>query len=328
MTHPTNKTRLQANLVLIAICILAACDTRAEAPDGKWKFEKAVDYTAPRKPAAVPKFPLVDLLGRKILLLSRCFVYLKETRKTGILRPFINAGETQEDVELFLKNNFAVNPNQIQKYFMLEQSSCTEKFGDFAFVSADKLFVVHGATFRQYSRVIRSVSNGPDANLLGRIPTPLPFTVSSYLNLCAPRIPNPKGEVQTTNKCAPLYYPYIVSKKDSDSLAKLIGSHNYQREMIGKTDADYNNPVGNGYHPTFVVLPPFEGVMVVRVDDFEQGEKYDRDGIPGAYLTIKDGKVVDQLDQGCDIDEQYYCTDSDGKRLYKILKTGKFKALN
>jgi hypothetical protein len=69
-------------------------------------------------------------------------------------------------------------------------------------------------------------------------------------------------------------------------------------------------------------------VLLVRVDDFEPGSNENRDTMSGAYLAIKDGKVTDQLNHGCDINSEYFCVGSDGNKQYQLLDSGKFKKLN
>ena len=131
--------------------------------------------------------------------------------------------------------------------------------------------------------------------------------------------------VRAVKKCAPTYHPYVASKNSRDSLGKIVGAHNYSPN--GDPDYWYSNPVSKGCHPIFLVLPPLKDVILVSVTDMEQGEFYGRDGFAGAYLSIKDGKVVGQIDSHCNFDEKYVCRTSKGLPIAQLLETGEFKNL-
>jgi hypothetical protein len=154
--------------------------------------------------------------------------------------------------------------------------------------------------------------------------TQLPFNSDSYYALCARHILRVKGVPQTTDKCAPVYFPYVARKNDRDELARLVGSHDY---FTGRSEysPEYANPFKNGLHPTFLVFPPFRSVQLVRVDDIERIINEERDGFPGAFLAIKDGKVTDQWNYGCNLTPDYVCKDDDGRPQFQLLETGKFK---
>lgn len=151
--------------------------------------------------------------------------------------------------------------------------------------------------------------------------------MADYSNLCTSSLLKVKGTPQTTDPCAPVYFPYTIAKKDTDALSQLIGRHTYKKGGARHAE-DYDNPAANNLHPTFVVLPPMEDVLLVRVDDFEPGTNANRETMSGAYLAIKDGKVTDQLNDGCDINTEYACVGDDGKKQYQLLDSGKFKKLN
>lgn len=146
------------------------------------------------------------------------------------------------------------------------------------------------------------------------------------MDLCYATYPSIKKRPISTTKCAPVYYPYAIYPKDKDPLSVLIGSHKYVSGGSQNNNAeDYDDPVSNGLHPVFMLLPPLGDVLLVRVEDLEGGE--DRDGIGGVFLSIKNGKVVDQLNDDCDWDERYYCSREGKKPRYQLLENGKFKEL-
>lgn len=155
----------------------------------------------------------------------------------------------------------------------------------------------------------------------------LPFSVSNFVNLCEPSISRIKGIPQPSDKCAPIYYPYTLSKKEDNALAQLIGGHNYLKGGARHAD-DYDNPSANDLHPTFMIFAPLKDVLLVRVNDLELGKDGRTDSMAGVYLTIKDGKVIDQVNDGCDINAEYFCVGEDGSKQYQLLDTGKFRKLN
>jgi hypothetical protein len=152
--------------------------------------------------------------------------------------------------------------------------------------------------------------------------SPLPFSIDKFTAQCDPLIPRPKGIPQTTGKCAPAFYPYVVEKGDQDQIANLVGHHRYVNGDP-KYYQDYDDPVAHGLHPVYMVLPPLKNVTLVRVEDRE-GNADQRDMFSGAYLSIKDGKVVDQLNEGCTFLPDYSCVDDRGTKQYRLLESGKF----
>jgi hypothetical protein len=119
-----------------------------------------------------------------------------------------------------------------------------------------------------------------------------------------------------------VFYPYVASKDDKDPIARLVGHHHYIKGNP-KYHHDYNDPLSKGLHPLYIVLPPFKDVLLIRVQDGEGGAE-ERDVFTGAYLSIKNGVVVDQLNEGCHMTADYTCVDRDGKKLFRLLETGKF----
>jgi hypothetical protein len=107
-------------------------------------------------------------------------------------------------------------------------------------------------------------------------------------------------------------------------VSKLVGEHDYQKGGARFATEDYNSPVNHGLHPVFLVFPPMNGVTIVRVDDFESRNEQ-RDTIAGAYLAIKDGKVTDEINFGCDLDVHCVCS-GDGQKV-KLTAAGRFEPL-
>ena len=151
------------------------------------------------------------------------------------------------------------------------------------------------------------------------------FNFTAYTMACLGNLPMAKGMPQATAKCGPVYMPYVATA-NGDVLSQLIGTHDYQKGGARYAE-DYAPPFANKLHPVFIMLPPMKDVLLVRVDDLEQGPSEQRDVMSGVFLAIKNGKVTDQLNEGCTITTDYACVDDDGKRKYQLLETGKFQKL-
>jgi hypothetical protein len=195
--------------------------------------------------------------------------------------------------------------------------------------------LLHGAAGAQHEGGGRALEPAVDhegaasawntAALEGMKPSQLPFSVSEYIARCGASLPTVKGVPQATARCAPTYFPYVASRRSRGTISKLVGAHAYQKGGARNDSEDYNNPVANNLHPVFLVFPPLGDVVLVRVDDVERAE--DRDVIKGAYLSIKDGKVVDQLNSNCNFDAEYVCATADKQRKVRLTQTGKFVRL-
>ena len=155
--------------------------------------------------------------------------------------------------------------------------------------------------------------------------SPLPFDLIKFMRVCDPIIPRIKGVPQTTSICAPEFHPYVATVNDNNKIAKAVGHHYYIRGNP-KYNQDYDDPVAHGLHPLYMVLPPLKDVFLVRVQDSE-GNGEDRDVFSGAYLTIKNGIVIDQINEGCNMNLDYTCADSHGNVLFRVLDNGKFERL-
>jgi hypothetical protein len=142
---------------------------------------------------------------------------------------------------------------------------------------------------------------------------------------CAGHLPMKQGIPQPTLKCAPSFFPHVASRDSQDYLSKIIGSHNYFKSGARNGTDDYANPVSKGLHPVFLVFPPLDDVLLVRVDDMDRTQM--RDAISSVYLAIRNNMVTDQLNVGCDWDANYVCSTSEHQPKYQLMKNGKFKKL-
>ena len=317
---------LKSAILLTALISLTG---HAENINGTWRYEKSMDYFGQMKLTEM-KAPIIQIINNVAKISPNCHVALAKSRYlySSPFQSLLKEDVTEQMLENYLKKNFSFSIMGAKDYLKADiDETCNGPVRDFL-VSGDKLLTPFaGSAFHSYARVDDGALRRVEANLAigDRKLSQLPFDPATFISLCHGLRPLVRGVPQTTDRCAPVYYPYIATKTNSDSLARLIGMHDYRKGGASHAD-DYAPPFANGLHPTFVLLPPLKEALVVRLEDME-GSPEDRDMMSGVYLVIKDGKVSDQLNDGCTIDERYACTDDNGKKRYQLLESGKFKKL-
>jgi hypothetical protein len=318
--------------LFLSIGIVPLTIVHAADLSGTWQYEKGEEYFGQLKTVPPPQNTILQIANGQLALSAKCIVTL-EPKKYNYPDAFQSLAK--EDVEeqaldKYLSKNFSFSPLKTAAYYQpgKQATDCNKPLRDF-FVTENKLLVPFaGSAFYSFVRsdgnAGKAASSAPQ--LYGHKLSHLPFSMTSYANICLATLPLSKGIPKTTDKCAPVYAPQIASP-NGDALTLLIGTHDYKQGGARHAD-DYVNPFANKLHPTFVVLPPLKDVVLVRVDDLEPGLGEKRDTMSGAFLAIKNGKVSDQLNQGCFITTDYVCRDDDGKPQYQLMETGKFKKLN
>lgn len=315
-------------IFLWVFLVLAGFSWHVDAADvsGTWKFEKEAEYYGSAKSGKPPVNPVIQITGDNLILSERCFFQLnKEDFSHGeVFQMLMKGGESEEKLNAFFKRSFALDLKKTKYIYRINRESCNQ-LGSVMLFSTDKLVFVKADTFTSYVKsggdaAQTPVSAGDAADYRF---SQMPFNITNFLNLCSTKISYIKKVPQPTNKCAPVFSPYVVTGKDTGALAKLIGSHGY---MPANKESDYNNPVAHKLHPVFMVLPPFKDVTLVVVVDLEENES--RIALPITYLAIKGGKVTGQTTEYCNFSGDYICSDNDGKKLYQLLETGVFKKLN
>lgn len=68
-----------------------------------------------------------------------------------------------------------------------------------------------------------------------------------------------------------------------------------------------------------MLLLPLKDVLVVGVEDIEQADSTGRSGMAAVYLSIKGGKVVDQITGECMLQANYSWTYLKGRTIYQML---------
>ena len=145
-----------------------------------------------------------------------------------------------------------------------------------------------------------------------------------YMSLCVPKILDRTGLPRTTNRCAPDFFPYVANPKSNDALMKLVGNHDYAK---GGEDyaGGFSPPFTQRVPATFLVFSPMKDVILIRVDDLEVVRNEARDVMSAVYLSVVDGKVIDQI-SGCDFGRDFVCT-AEGRKIAKLTSSGKFQRL-
>jgi hypothetical protein len=308
-----------------AALICAALGSPAQSLNGTWSFDKASDYEGLIK-QPTPAVTTLQITNHEMSLTSRCVVKFLE-KKYYFHEPFqllLKGGADERTINLYLNRQFAFKLAGIHSYYEADlDQNCNELGSDF-FIDGDQLLVVRGSSlFYSFKRVNGGIETASTQLLRQLRSSQLPFNLGAYISACLGHWPKQNGVPQSSIKCAPVYSVYVATAKATDPISLLVASHAYAKNGARYADDDYDNPVAHGLHPVFTVLPPMNGVVVVRVDDLE-GRNEERDVMSGVYLAIKDGKVTDQLNDGCDFDTQYVCSVAGEKTKYKLLGTGKF----
>ena len=315
--------RIALAIALAAFCLLIN-STHAQGAESAWKFVKAADYDDPKGSAPLPPVASLSLRGDTLVLPGNCSVHLdrKPYYSGGPFQMLLKSGETDAAISRFMKASLAFDLGGEKAYFEAADSDCN-KLGTHFLMNASQLIAIHGSElFYAFSRQGDNVGASKATDAAPTLKTsPLPFSMAEYSSRCSPAMV--KGVPQPSDKCAPAYNYHVASRSSTDALSKLVGAHDYQKGGAGAADDDYADPVKHNLHPVFLVFPPMGDVTVVRVDDFE-GHQEQREQISGAFLAIKDGKVTDELNTGCELDARFVCLTRDGRK-FRLTPSGKFE---
>lgn len=322
-------------LKYLSIFVFAISSIHAYADEfsGTWKFEKVAEYFDENKKIQSPEQTTVQILDGRLVVSSRCLVTLEKDKflYSAVFQGFLKQGIDKAKLDQYLQKKFSFDLFKVKTFYETNprMSDCSKPFENLI-VSDNRLITAYANSFfYSFTRSDGEASKAilPNVMLYGHKLSHLPFSTQNFEFLCRPLMTKVKGVPQPTEKCAPIYFPYVATKKNLDPLTKLIGMHNYKRGGASHAE-DYDNPLANNLHPTYLIFPPLKDVLLVRVEDYEPGPNENRDPMAGVYLAIKDGKVTGQLNEGCDFNEKYFCVDADGKQKYQLLENGKFKTLN
>ncbi|HEY0588394.1 MAG TPA: hypothetical protein VGD52_19835 [Pseudoduganella sp.] len=317
----------------IGVLFLFAYATSSSAAElsGTWEFQKAEGFYSQLRNMPPPGMQTLQIVDNRISFEPRCMGTYKKERYyySNVFQLALKGGIGEKQLNSFLNKQFEFSLPTNGFFYRLTGNSevCSENFKNIL-VSGDKLLVAAGA--ENFYSYVRSNAGQEDAKtspvLGGLIPSHLPFNTEAFENFCGIHLSIKGSSLRGADKCSPVFHPYLASKNSPDKISQLVGNHDYQKG--GASFAfDYSPPFENNLHPIFNVLPPIRDVLIVRVNDFESGPNENRDVMSPVYLSIKNGLVVDQLNDGCSFNEKYVCIDEDNKPIYQILDTGKFKKI-
>lgn len=314
---------------ILLACALTVGNACAADLAGTWKFDKAADALNNKAAIKPFKYDTIQIVGEQTGLGQNCFAQLKKESFdfSSVFRAMLEEDLEENHLASFLKKTFDVELGTEPEFYRLASPpACRDKFG-FALLAGDKLLVPYaGHTVYSFARSNGQQVAANDPRLEGHLQTQLPFNLNNFYELCGKQIVGSDGKVKDGAKCAPVYAPYIARKGDADTLSQLVGNHNYMKGGAEYSD-DYAPPFAKNLNPVYLVLPPAKDVLILRIEDMETGPKSQRNTMAGVYLTIKGGKVVDQLNSGCNIDEKHFCVAQDGTKLYQLQESGKFLKL-
>lgn len=330
------------NLIVWLALGLLLSPLRAQSVDGRWTFEKAADFENILQPTPAPSSLKLAIENTQAKLTPNCSVNLRQ-QAYSLDRPFqalLKLGQEEQAIGAYLSKQFNFRLTGHKSYYIADAGGGCNTVGSDFLVSDDKLIVIRGGVlFYAYKRdadtlqaaAASNAANNKDestAAVLGGLKaSALPFYPDKYSSQCLGNWPKRKGVPQASSKCGPAHSPYVISRNSKEPLLTLIGSHSYAKGGARGAGEDYDNPTSHGLHPIALFLQPLRNVILVRVDDLEGGGDI-RDVMSGAYLAIKDGKVTDQLNEGCSFDENYVCSRQREPGKFKLLETGKFVPVN
>lgn len=307
--------------------VLVSSPVHADEASGIWRRDKAAEYFGYSDDIIQNKYDALKIFDGSMML-GTCKGKLEQRDYSFdvAFQRMLKERQSSQKVLGFLKSRLGMDVSQLKTYYTFRDSDCPVTSGSI-FVSGDRLVLAQaGSIFYGYARVKQNApprTRAPAIDAKHKV-SRLPLDLTAFFQTCAERIKWIKGVPQATEKCGPLYFPYVANKSDPDPLVQLIGTHKYVNDRHS-TYADFDNPFANSMHPLFMVFPPLHDVLLVRVDDFDKITDEGRDRFGGSYLAIKNGKVTDQLDDGCTMTVEYTCVDDRGNKQYQLLDTGRFK---
>lgn len=330
------KKRIKHGACGLAAVFLAGHFAAAASPEGRWTFERSMDYYGRTPANKAPKFPSLVVRAKDISLSDACVASFVsgDYLFPDVFQPLSKEGGTEKQLDSFLMKNFGMALGKVETVYSLEKSqgNCARPVLEF-FQVGDRLLIPVGVTFYSY---VRTDAAKPKATTAAPIidkatntypsyrVTPLPMDFDRYFADCRLKILGGKKRPQTTDKCAPNYFPYVADPKSSDSLMRLVGNHDYAKGG-SEYASGFSPPFVQKTAATFLVFPQLKQVTLVRVDDFEVVRNEERDVMSGVYLSIVGGKVIDQI-SGCHFNRDFVCTE-EGRPVARLMESGQFKRL-
>lgn len=312
------------------LALLFATTTHAQDAKGTWKFEKSSEYFGQLKNVPPPKYTTIEVTDDAAKM-TGCVAKLarEKFRFSDTFQPLLKQDVGRAQLDSYLQKTFQFPLASVKEVHTLTSYSdkCDQQIMEFISVDNKLLVPVAGTIFYYYTKsgAPGSAPSSTRASVGALKTSALPFNGDDYISKCAAKIVDKKGVPHTTHKCGPAFFPYAANANSTDPIVKAIGNHNF--EKAGASHAtDFSPPFAHGMHPVILLFPPMKDVLLVRVDDFDIGAPESRDPMAAVYLSIKNGKIVDQMGAGCNVDAAYVCTDRDGNKR-QLTDSGKFQKL-
>lgn len=318
-----------------SICLAfvsAMANAEVNELSGTWKFDKSVIYATKDGIPPPREHRTIQIISGSVALRPTCDMVTEYKKESYLYNDFfqmaLKGGVDETAMANFTKKHLDFDLASMKSVYVGSKLTkrCATGFNRL-FATKDKLiFAGSGGSFDSYKRTDGGVARKmePAINLYGRKLSHLPYSASNFTVLCLNLLPRVNYSPGSTDKCAPVMYPYVASKSDADPLARTIGTHNYKKNGADG-DSDYDNPVAHNLHPVFMLLPPLKDIVVVAVHDAESGDA--RPGTGAIFISIRNNKVVDQINAKCTLNEDYSCTDGAMNKRYQLLDTGKFQKI-
>lgn len=310
--------------LLIGAAYFGGC-ANAVTLDGAWKFERSADYYGRTPVNQAPAFSTLLIHDSEVRLAEGCVVKFAKEQYLfpDVFQPLSKGGVSEKQLDAFLLKKLNLSLSKAKEVYSLADASasCARPMMEF-FLIGHRIVVPGGGTFYIF---VKSAADSPSEAMpsLYRL-SRFPMDQDRYYAACIPKMLDAKGQPHTTDKCAPEFFPYVADPKSSDTLMKLIGNHDYAKMGQQYTEG-FSPPFAQKIPATFLVFPSFKQVIVVRVDDLARVRNEERDVMSPAYLSVVDGKIVDQI-SGCSFNRDYVCTDGD-RPIFKLTETGKFQPI-
>jgi hypothetical protein len=337
MQSMRRRNRQTSGLVILLAGLpgmVASSSVNAEKLSGIWKFEKSKIYGETRSSDESPPFASFTVQGDKAIFSQSCVVPFtpQDYFFSDVFQPMSKAGVREISLNAFLGKEFNLSLSKTSRVFHMASPArkCARPLIYF-FQSGKRIIIPVGEVFYSYLNMHpalaapkqSAIETQKNTEFDYRI-TPLPMDFDRYFSTCRLKLIDANRRPQTSGKCAPAFFPYVADPKSNDSLMKLVGNHDYAKGG-SEYASGFSPPFQRKTAATFLVFPPMRQVRLVRVDDFEVVRDERRDIMSGVYLSIVNGKIIDQIDN-CDFNGNYVCI-VDGRPVAKLLDSGKIQRL-
>lgn len=335
MMPSTKGTTMRIFTILLLTCtLIVSMNSRAAGLEGTWKFQRSADYFGRTPINQKPKILTIIVRADDVRLSDQCVARVNPEKYyfSDVFQPMTKQGITDKQLDRFLTKQFKFDLSNTRIVYLLSPTpaNCAGPMMEF-FAVDDKILVPIGVTFYLYTKAgpenasaLMPAGSSDTTSVMGYKASRLPISVERYLEKCAPKILDAKGRPRTSDKCAPDFFPYVADPSSNDPIMKLVGNHDYAKGGQEYTSG-FSPPFKLKVPATFLVFPSMKNVGLIRVDDLEVVRNESRDVMSGVYLSIIDGKIIDQM-FGCDFGPDYVCV-SEGRKVAKLTESGKFQKL-